>query len=379
MTGKQGRRPNQAGSTRFKDGAWRIRFRDADGVQREKVVAARNRREAENALAAELERVEREKGRGAVRTMADLYVFVRRQRLALGDSVVDVDKRWTALAGFFGPLDVNAITSVHLADYAEARAATSYRRHGRLDATTSKSTINREFATLRLLLRAGAQATPPIVRWDCIPRIRLADESDRVREVFIDEDTFALIHAQLADHLRPMMTLAYWIGWRRGEMLGLLRSQVDLHRGTIRLKSGSTKNKDGRLIYIPAEALTELRQHERLTRQLERKLGRVIPWMFHYRGERITSYNTGWTAALRRAGLAPRSFTPHDFRRTAARAYTRAGVTDQVVMRITGHKTTAMLQRYNITAERDLAEAATRVSMVSRKGRKGGARAETPK
>lgn len=378
MTGKRGRRANQSGGVRFKDGAWRIRFRDVDGAQREKVVDARNKRQAEGKLFEELERVAKEKGRGAVRTIADLKVYVRRHRTALNKSVVDLDKRWLSLADFFGPLDVNGVSSVHLADYAEHRSTHSRRRRGGSDAV-SKSTINRELATLRMLLRAGAKATPPIVRWECIPAIELADESDRVREVFIDEDVWDLISANLADHLRPPLTLAYWIGWRRGELLGLLRSQVDLHRGTIRLGSGTTKNKQGRLIYIPAEALAELRAWDRQTRTLERKLQRVIPWMFHYCGERITSYYTGWTAALRRAGLPPRSYRPHDFRRTAARAYTRAGVTDQVTMRITGHKTTAMLHRYNITAQRDLAEAATRVSRENRRRRKGGARAEEPK
>jgi integrase len=98
----------------------------------------------------------------------------------------------------------------------------------------------------------------------------------------------------------------------------------------------------------------------------------VIPWVFHFRGKPIGSYNTGWRAALRRAGL--KNLRPHDFRRTAARAYTRAGVGEQIVMKITGHKTRAMFDRYNITAERDLAEAAARVTSSKTAARKGRAR-----
>jgi integrase len=65
---------------------------------------------------------------------------------------------------------------------------------------------------------------------------------------------------------------------------------------------------------------------------------------------------------------------PHDFRRTASRAYRRAGVDEQVVMQITGHKTREMFRRYNITTERDLADAARRVSRSKTSVRKGRAR-----
>jgi integrase len=65
---------------------------------------------------------------------------------------------------------------------------------------------------------------------------------------------------------------------------------------------------------------------------------------------------------------------PHDFRRTASRAYRRAGVDEQVVMQITGHKTREVFRRYNITTEHDLADAARRVSAGKPAARKGRAR-----
>jgi len=43
-------------------------------------------------------------------------------------------------------------------------------------------------------------------------------------------------------------------------------------------------------------------------------------------------------------------------------------------MKITGHKTRAMFDRYNSTAARDLAEAAVRVSSSKTAARKGRAR-----
>jgi hypothetical protein len=46
----------------------------------------------------------------------------------------------------------------------------------------------------------------------------------------------------------------------------------------------------------------------------------------------------------------------HDFRRSAARGYRRAGVPESVVMKIGGWKTRSMFDRYNITDSKDVAE-----------------------
>ena len=81
------------------------------------------------------------------------------------------------------------------------------------------------------------------------------------------------------------------------------------------------------------------------------------------RPKAIVSFTKAWKIAVRAAGVPGK--IPHDLRRTAVRNLVRAGIPERVAMRLTGHLTPSVFQRYNIVSDGDLREAAHKLNLAS--------------
>jgi len=166
----------------------------------------------------------------------------------------------------------------------------------------------------------------------------------------------------LPDYLKPIVTFAYYTGWRRGEILSLKWNQVDLKEKLIRLYPGSTKSGDGRSIALDGELLETIQRQwgARKVVTIPDQAPSLCPFVFHHSGKAIKDFRAAWEGALRKTGLSGKIF--HDFRRTGVRNMIRAGISEQVAMKISGHKTRSVFDRYDIVNEQDLKEAAKKTT-----------------
>jgi site-specific recombinase XerD len=289
----------------------------------------------------------------------------------LDDVVTDYknhDRKTTKKAGerirlhlrpFFGALNAAQVSDDRVRTYITQRKAEG----------AANATINRELSLLKrgYSLNERAVTVRPIIE---------DQEENNVREGF-----FERVRAALPPEYRPLLTVAYITGWRtQSELLPMESRQVDFAAGTMRLEPGTTKNKKGREFpfALDEELEAALLEQRAYTEACQRKAGAIIPYVFHRKGKRIRDWRGRWLRALLKVGLAHREVGEdgqpkkggkiiphvirHDLRRTGIRNLSRAGVSEAVAMRLCGHETRSVFDRYNVVTGDDLREAVAKLN-----------------
>jgi integrase len=186
------------------------------------------------------------------------------------------------------------------------------------------------------------------------------------RKGFLEYADFQKLRTELPEYLRPVATMAYYTGMRLGEILKIRWQSVDSDNGEVRLDPDTTKNGEPRTVPLFGELSNMLK--------IERERHLDTEFVFMRSNQRIGSFYKAWKSACKRAGLNGLLF--HDFRRTGVRNLVRAGVPERVAMAISGHKTRAVFERYNIVSGRDLMDAATRMESYFANQKANGVRSE---
>jgi integrase len=219
--------------------------------------------------------------------------------------------------------------------------------------------VNRSLACLRRMLRIAHEDG----RIQNVPKIRFLKEPP-ARKGFLELEKFEELVKLLPTHLRPLINLLYYCGVRVGEALQIEWPQVDLDARLIRLEEDQTKNAEARMVPLPAVLVM-------LLAEIKPKTGKVFS---------DVNLRTEWQKSCAACGLGTRTLIEpededaypwykyeglliHDLRRSAVRNLVNAGVPERVAMKISGHKTRAVFDRYHIVSTDDVTNAMHRLEL----------------
>jgi integrase len=268
-----------------------------------------------------------------------------------------------------GVVRAMALTADAVDEYIEQRLADGY----------AKASVNR---VTQLVKQAYTLADLPV------PKIRRLSEKGNERRGFFAESEIRGVIANLPEYLRDFVLFGYLTGMRRGEIASL--EWADLDGDVLTLRGENAKTGEGRTIPLVGE-LAELIARRREARQINFKdIVTLSSFIFHSKGLPIREFRKSWRAACCAASVGKlvcpncsadvddkRNCTKclvtwkreelsyvgrlfHDLRRSAVRDLVRAGVPETVAMSISGHRTRAIFDRYNISNTRDQREALNR-------------------
>ncbi len=256
----------------------------------------------------------------------------------------------THIRAYFGHDRARSITRSRLLAYIEYR-----QKEGAANAT-----INRELEPLQrafsLALENEVLAFTP--KFPSLPE-------DNARQVFFNRADFLKVVANLKfrgkldTDLQDFMSWFYFTGMRPGETKSLTWASFDKEKWTIRLEAKNAKTRKARKLAIDGELKAIIQ------RRIEaRKRSPHCPFIFHRRGKAVGDFRKVWKKACEAVGLVGglKGYIPYDCRRTAVRNLIRSGVEESTAMKISGHRTRSMLDRYNIQDEQDIQEAMVRVT-----------------
>ncbi|MBU2648147.1 site-specific integrase [bacterium] len=245
---------------------------------------------------------------------------------------------------------VKHISLAGIQNYRKSRGQEESRKYPGRKITVA--TMNREVTTIKTALNRA-------VTYEKISSNPIKDapilKEENIRERVLSDQEFERLLAAAPEHIKPILIVAFHEPMRFEEIILLKWDEVDLKSepGFIRLVAKRTKGKkEGRLIPL----------HPRVRKTLEKLPSRFTrSRVFQNNGKSFDTFRKSFKKAKEDAGIE--DFMFHDFRHCAITNLRRAGNDIPTIMKISGHKTLSMFQRYNLVDESDVAKVSWKTSV----------------
>jgi integrase len=340
---KQSGKYGEGGIRQLGPARWQISFYDTQGRRRRESFSTEAK--AQKALTRALAlrdsgKLDPREGRVKVDTLAEAYKTYAQNSAPRSYRWIELVWR-VHLEPFFGGMLADRVTSDHLQQYIRERLA----------GEAATSTVNHELTVFKAMFNHGAKADPPKVAR--VPRFPEKLREPNPRSGFMNDEQYAALQSKAKyGWLRALLAVAYNFGFRKGELLGLRVSQIDLKARTIHLLPGTTKNDKGRAVVMTEDVFGLVAECVK-----GKKPGdHVFTWA---NGKPVTDFRRTWRTLAKKVELPDLIF--HDLRRSAVRNMVRAGISKHVAKLISGHQTDSIFDRYDITDATDLADAARKL------------------
>lgn len=211
------------------------------------------------------------------------------------------------------------------------------------------STINRRITALSAVLSVTVKEYGWLAKNPVANVTRLEDSKGRERFLSDTERLRLLAECETSDYtaLSTIVQLALATGARKGELIALQWTGVDLERRKVRFLD--TKNGEARTVPLAPVAVTILKDW----RSSRLPVGAVFP-------NAKATLDRAWRTARDSAGLHDIRF--HDLRHSAASYLAMSGASLMDIAAILGHKTLAMVKRYSHLSEQHTTAAIDRMA-----------------
>ncbi len=243
----------------------------------------------------------------------------------------------------FGPMLIKDIKPAMVEKYQSQRL----QEPTRYENPRSTANVNRTIAVLKRMFNLAVREE--LADKNPCWKIKMLSENNS-RDRILSVEELELLMKHLPPHAAQVVHFAYRTGTRAGEIFNLTWDKVDFPQKLVGLEAEDTKTLEPRVVFLCDRAYDILKTVGKI-RSLDHNR------VFTYRGRPLKKIKKAFTGACRKAGIV--NFRFHDLRHTFNTNMRKAGVDQSVIMKLTGHKTPSMFQRYN-TVDVDDAKSAYR-------------------